>query len=197
MPILNANIPYFKIYIRSEFLYNLEAHWGEFIPGYVFGVSSLPARALGWHVMTENGGIFWRLPIHALALSKNSPKMKLEELQLWDNISSEISITEFTFLKNSLCRVFINKMQFRGRYLFTIDYFNSPDADSPDEHKCSHILALDNGNLAAQPNNRILWDITGFTETKEKPDWKINTHKWICADNVEIENTDRFFYGDR
>ena len=47
------------------------------------------------------------------------------------------------------------------KYLFTVDWAhpdsNILDADHseiPHEHKCAHILALDDGNYAAQPNNR-------------------------------------------
>ena len=53
-----------------------------------------------------------------------------------------------------------------GSYLFTVDFAhpesNIVDTDHseiPHEHKCAHIMALDDGNYAAQPNNRIIWDI--------------------------------------
>jgi hypothetical protein len=36
-------------------------------------------------------------------------------------------------------------------------------SEIPDQHKCGHVLALDNGNYAVMPNNRILWSIPSFT----------------------------------
>jgi hypothetical protein len=50
----------------------------------------------------------------------------------------------------------------KGRYLFTLDWsegdFNELDfgyASKPDQHKCGHVIQLDNGNFAIQPNNRM------------------------------------------
>ena len=73
--------------------------------------------------------------------------------------------------------------------LFTVDWAhpesNIVDTDHseiPHEHKCAHIMALDDGNYAAQPNNRILWDITSFTVREEVPDWKVQTSNWEVED---------------
>ena len=48
-----------------------------------------------------------------------------------------------------------------GKYLFTVDFahpesniLNTDHSEIPHEHKCAHILALDDGNYAAQPNNQ-------------------------------------------
>jgi len=56
----------------------------------------------------------------------------------------------------------LDKKFYHGKYLFTIDWAH-PDtnildvehSEIPQEHKCAHILELDNGNYAAQPNNRL------------------------------------------
>jgi hypothetical protein len=57
-------------------------------------------------------------------------------------------------------------------------------------------MALDDGNYAAQPNNRILWDITSFTVRDEVPDWKVQTSDWEVEDmgKWKTEDTDRYFY---
>jgi hypothetical protein len=57
-------------------------------------------------------------------------------------------------------------------------------------------MALDDGNYAAQPNNRILWDITSFTVRDEVPDWKVQTSEWNVEDSGKwkTEDTDRYFY---
>ena len=43
--------------------------------------------------------------------------------------------------------------------MFTLDWCESEDAEEAGDsaHKCAHLIALDNGNFAAQPNNRIQW----------------------------------------
>ena len=58
-------------------------------------------------------------------------------------------------------------------------------------------MALDNGNYAAQPNNRIIWDIPSFTVKKEIPfDWKVQTSEWNVEDTGKwiTEDSDKFFY---
>ena len=57
-------------------------------------------------------------------------------------------------------------------------------------------MALDDGNYAAQPNNRILWHIPSFTVRNEVPDWKVNHKVWSVEDSREwrTADTDKFFY---
>ena len=58
-------------------------------------------------------------------------------------------------------------------------------------------MALDDGNYAAQPNNRILWHIPSFTVRDEIPDWEVNTNYHSVEDSRDwkTEDTDKFFYG--
>ena len=68
-------------------------------------------------------------------------------------------------------------------------------SEIPQEHKCAHILALDNGNYAAQPNNRLLWHINSFTTDTSWPDYKVQTTYWDAEDNDMVtEDSDRMFY---
>ena len=55
-------------------------------------------------------------------------------------------------------------------------------SEIPHEHKCAHIIALDDGNFAAQPNNRCIWDIPSFTVKDDIPDWKVQTSEWNVED---------------
>ena len=87
-------------------------------------------------------------------------------------------------------------------YLFTIDWghpesniLDTEHSEIPAEHKCAHILALDNGNYAGQPNNRILWDAPNYTVNDGVPDYSVQTTKW----NVEnkdwlTEDSNKMFY---
>ena len=59
-------------------------------------------------------------------------------------------------------------------------------------------MALDDGNNAAQPNNRIIWSIPSFTVRDEIPfDWKVQTSDWNVEDSSKwkTEDTDKYFYG--
>ena len=69
-----------------------------------------------------------------------------------------------------------------GDILFTVD-FAHPDpnildtdhSEIPHEHKWRSCVALNDGNYAAQPNNRLIWDIPSFTVKDQIPDWKVQT----------------------
>jgi hypothetical protein len=56
-------------------------------------------------------------------------------------------------------------------------------SEIPHEHKCAHIIALDDGNYAAQPNNRCIWDVPSFTVKDNIPDWKVQTSEWNVEDD--------------
>ena len=58
------------------------------------------------------------------------------------------------------------------------------------------VIALDDGNYAAQPNNRCIWDIPSFTVKDNIPDWKVQTNEWNAEDTSQwrTEDTDNFFY---
>ena len=90
-----------------------------------------------------------------------------------------------------------------GKYLFTVDFahpesniLDTDHSEIPHEHKCAHIIALDDGNYAAQPNNRCIWDIPSFTVKDNVPDWKVQTNEWNVEDTSQwrTEDTDKFFY---
>src|SRR5262245_42682763 len=123
MAYLSENIPHFEVLVRKEFLYNLEKGHGKFIPGKVFGVSCILNRALGFHVMLENGAIFWRLPLAAFCHKKSANNVAVQECQLWDNISYNISVTHYDFLKHCDANIKTRSGKtVKAEYLFTIDY---------------------------------------------------------------------------
>ena len=75
-------------------------------------------------------------------------------------------------------------------HIFLLVDWAHPDAnildtdhsEIPHEHKCAHIIALDDGNYAAQPNNRCIWDLPSFTVKDSTPDWKVQTNEWNVED---------------
>lgn len=203
MPELNADIPEFECFIRKEFLYDQKGHKGEFERAVCFGISSNPGRAIGFHCFTETGAIIWRLPISALthggAVGEN---LNLETLELWDCFSENVAVHEFRFLSESKVKTILRDGNiYDGEYMFTIDWWGSPSADGAGDlgHKCAHILKLDNGCFAAQPNNRILWSEQAFISKPfgKRPDYLTNTHIFKCENGAkwQTEDTDKMFYG--
>jgi len=157
----------------------------------------------------ENGAVFYRLPISAFIQRgfdvKEVPRMRLDELELWNCFSYYPAVTSFDLLDGQSGKFFgKDKKWHKGAYLFTVDFAhpesNIVDTDHseiPHEHKCAHIMALNDGNYAAQPNNRIIWNIPSFTVKDEVPfDWKVQTSDWNVEDSGKwkTEDSDKFFY---
>jgi hypothetical protein len=67
------------------------------------------------------------------------------------------------------------------------------------EHKSHHILLLDNGQIALQPNNRVKWSEPSFVtkDFPEKPDYQVNK-EWFNAEGFEkwrTEDSENYMYG--
>jgi hypothetical protein len=127
----------------------------------------------------------------------------LEDLELWNSFSYYPAVTTFDFLIGQRCKYLGKDKKFiHGQYLFTIDWahpepniLDTEHSEIPDQHKCAHVLALDNGNYAAQPNNRILWNIPSFTTATHWPDYKVQTTEWNVENkDWKLEDTDDMFY---
>ena len=196
MAYLNANIPPTYAQIKREYLYDLKKHHGEVEDCIIFGLSAITGRSILWHAIMENGAIFYRLPISAFIQKGfdplRVPARRLDELQLWNCFSYYPSVHSFDILAGQA-----------GKYLFTVDFadpesniLDTDHSEIPHEHKCAHIIALDDGNFAAQPNNRCIWDIPSFTVKDSIPDWKVQTSEWNVEDSRawRTEDTDKFFY---
>ena len=208
MAYLNANIPVIYSQIRREYLYDLKKHHGEVEECVIFGITSMSGRGILFHAIMENGAIFYRLPISAFIQKgfkpEDVPRHRLDEMELWNSFSYYPAVTSWDIIDGQSGKyIGKDKKWHSGKYLFTIDWgppdaniLNSDHSEIPHEHKCAHILALNDGNYAAQPNNRLIWDIPSFTVKDEIPDWKVQTSEWDVEDSNKwkTEDTDKFFY---
>jgi hypothetical protein len=203
MAYLNANIPPIYCKIRREYLYDLKKHHGESEECVLFAIASISGRALLFHALLSNGAVYYRLPISAFFQKRfhrsEVPDMSVDELQLWNCFSYYPAVTHFDFLGGQRGKFFgKNKKEYPGNYLFTVDW-GHPDtnildvdhSEIPQEHKCAHILELSNGNYAAQPNNRILWNIPSYTTEVNKPDYKVIN---MTNKDWKTDNTNDMFY---
>ena len=192
MPHILANIPPVACYVRKEYLRDLQDGHGEFTPCYWVTVKAPRHRALYVEAfLPEYGALYDKLPISAFVQSPKTPENDLELglLQMWDVNSSGIAVIEKTLLKNMPCKY---RDQYgawhKGTYMFTVDMVqpepNELDADwaaLPAEHKSFNFLRLDNGQFAAQPNNRIIWmDESTVSRNPKIPDFKVSTQLYTA-----------------
>jgi hypothetical protein len=167
----------------------------------VFGVTSLPSQVPLFNFLMEDGGIWWHAPISAFCSKPNTEPIDLHELELWDSFSYNISVTKFAVLQNKKMKYAGRSgKEYMGRYLFTLDWAHSDYnelnfgvSEHPDQHKAGHVIQLDNGNFAIQPNNRIkVFDPSFATKPNEVLlERKVNSHiytvenspKWVTEDS--------------
>lgn len=168
---------------------------GELVEGYWVTVKSLPGRAFYFETyLPEYAGMYDKLPISAFLTKPEipSPDMDLTNLQFWNCMDHGVRVIEKQFI--STMKIECRTKDFgtmNGRYLFTIDNFH-PNHDivdtnvseTPEEHKAHNVIALENGQIALYPNNRIrIYDLSLTPDEPKIPDFKTSTHYY------EVENT--------
>lgn len=187
MAYLNTSIPPIHCQVRGQYLNNLESNYDTYHDCILIGVASIPSQATLFHIMMKDGSVYWRLPISAFCWKKDAPAQELRELQLYDSFSYFISCHSFSYIKHSRVSYKSKKSGeiYEGNYLFTLDWAWADESISnvgvseiPYEHKCGHVIKLDNGNFAIQPNNRMRFFDPSFTDGEEFIDKKINSHLW-------------------
>jgi hypothetical protein len=207
MAYLIANIPPIEVFVRKEFLYDFLTDEkgnllgkGEYESAHWLTVKSIPNQALYFESLIHDfGAVYDKLPLHAYVWRKDvdvNNLYPLDWLQLWDGMSYNISVIRKERLRNARCEVVMkDKSRASGYYLFTIDPCSSDPneadvswAETPNEHKSFNIIKLDNGQFAAQPNNRIVWRHQSQTPSCDLkiPYFRFSTRKWFC------ENQDRW-----
>jgi hypothetical protein len=209
MSYLVSNLPPIQCYIKKEYLYDLQKGFGEFEPCVWVSVKSIKGRALYIESLISNyGALFDKLPISAYVWRtdiKEDEQLPLDFLEIWDSFSYNISVIEKSTLKGLQCKVFMkDKKMYDGEYMFTIDSCHSDPnelnvslSQTPNEHKSFNIIKLDNGQFAAQPNNRVLFYDQSLTPKGVTiPDFKVSTKEFMCENGLKWSagENDDFFY---
>ena len=205
---LVANLPPVECFVRKEYLYDLDGRGeGEFTPAIWVSVKSIRGRALYFEsLLTEYGALYDKLPLSAYVWRTSlGYELPLDYLEIWDSFSYHITVIEKATLKGLRCAMYAkDKEYYNGEYMFTIDschddpnMLNTTLSETPNEHKSFNIIKLDNGQFAAQPNNRMKWFEQSLIahETKD-PDFKVSTKYFSVEQNPKWSagNQDRYFY---
>jgi len=208
MSFLNDDAPPIYCRVRAEYLYDLQSHHGEYEDVVVFGVSSIHGRAIGFHVITQQGAQLARVPISALVHKEHDPHLPLHYLELWDCFSYQVAVHQFNYLNLMRCKAILRDKQIiEGSYLYTIDWYGNHDAENPGDggFKNAHVIALDCGCYCALPNNRIIWHLPGFLsnpvrpELGERPEYLTNSQIFKCEidEKWTVEDSYKMFYEDK
>jgi len=201
MSFLVHNLTPFPVHVRKEYLYDLKHGYGLLSPGTWISVKSVTAKALYFETLLHDyGALYDKLPISAFLWKEDYDEnelLPLDHLQLWDCFDYNITVIKKPLL--SRCKFLSkNKKFYWGEYLFTIDTchanidsVNTNFSEHDPEHKSFNVLKLDNGQFAAQPNNRIIWyDASLVPENLKTPDFL------VCSQNYQCEDGSKWSVGD-
>jgi|TARA_R110000851_G_scaffold28821_1_gene80131 hypothetical protein len=188
------------VWIKKEYLYDHQKGHGDLTPGIWISVKSTQAKALYFEtLLTDYGALYDKLPLSAFVWKQDydkSNQLSLDTLQLWDCFDYHLTVIQKPLL--SRCEFFgKDKQMHPGEYAFTIDtahadisILDTNFSEHDPEHKSFNVIKLDNGQFAAQPNNRVIWrDQSLIPEKLMTPDFK------VCSQNYKVETTPKWTVG--
>lgn len=202
MSTLLVNIPSQHVWVRKEYLMDMEDGHGEFVRGVWIAAKSIGGRALYFETyLPDYGAVYDKLPISAFVSRPETPNpdYPLSELQFWNCMDYGVV---------AICKQFIASMQYeasmrcgdvvKAGYLFTLDNYHADNdvidcstSEVPAEHKAMNILELENGQYCAYPNNRMrVYDVSLTPKEVLTPDFKASSQLF------SVENHDFTRYGD-
>ena len=209
MSSLVVNLPAQKVWVRKEYLRDLQDGHGEFIEGVWVSAKSIPGRSFYFETyLPEYGAMFDKLPISAFVSEPKTPDpdLDLPNLQFWNCMDYGII---------NVCKQFVASMDWQvrtrhfgnlmGTYICTLDnYHDDPDvidystSEIPAEHKSFNVLELENGQFALYPNNRCrIFDISLTPQEPKIPDFKVSTEFYQVENGINwgrLGDTDEYFW---
>jgi hypothetical protein len=214
MAFIEASLPPIKVWVRDGFFFDdpdNQEYVGKYTKAILISIRCNEGSAALFQVLTEHGMMRDKLPISAICWKQPDTEevwktYPFHSLQLWDCFSKVFTLVGLNYVYNANVDVLMkNGDTVGGTYMLTIQWGSNENtgidltlAEDFQEHKSHHLIMLDNGLFALQPNNRIIkWYEPSFvtSEYKGKP-WKINTQEYSCEqyDKWMTEDSDNFLY---
>ena len=196
-----------KVWVRDEYFYQGKKGKGGFTQGIIVSVRCMPGQAVLFQVLLDNGVLRDKLPSHALLTKPEipNPDLPFHYLQLWNCFSYNFTLIKLNFISGGPVEVYMKDKKFySGKYFATINWGSNDIntditlSEDPMEHKSHHIILLDNGQIALQPNNRIKWFEPSFVTKPfpEKPNYLVCNEFYNVEDHEKwnTEDSERMFY---
>ena len=206
---LICNLPAKKVWVRREYLRDHQDGHGEFVEGVCVSAKSIPGRAFYFETyLPEYGAMYDKLPISAFLQFPQTPviDMDLGNLQFWNCMDYGVMAINKGFIAEMdvELRTRDHDLQ-KGSYLFTLDNYHANKdtidnnvSEVPQEHKSHNCIALENGQFALYPNNRMrLYDLSLTPETPCMPDFKVSTIEYQVESGStwgRLGDTDDYFW---
>jgi len=191
---INHNIPHQYWHVDLSFMGVKETR-----KCIVHAIQSYGGKALLFHVLTDFGAHLSRVPLNFLSHKLTTDEhLPLHMLQLWDCFSDNVSFVQFDYLTEARVKATLkDRSLIWGNYFGTVDWYENGFTEEPTQFKQGHIILLDNGQIAMQPNNRLQFFDMSFTGKsfpmhklrviEETPSVESVSEKWLITG-------DEYFY---
>lgn len=145
--------------VAETLLYNMDPTRTGLVPCEIIGLSSYPGTAPTAQILVEGSFVFSDVPLHLLfnkRVTKPPEKpLGLDVLVLDKCPDGAIDLSFNPHLARDKCSVYFSRMEaatdeerwMSGTYRMTVDWFR--------DNLNAHLIALDNGQFALQPQGKI------------------------------------------
>ena len=128
MSTLICNLPSIEVWVRKEYLRDLEDGHGEFVKGVWVTAKSIPGRAFYLETyLPDYGALYDKLPISAFVSRPDTPTpdMDLYNLQFWNCMDYGVVSVHKQFIGSMDYEILTRDHgTMKGRYICTIDNYH-------------------------------------------------------------------------
>lgn len=155
--------------IRKEFLYNLEAWQGGFLPARIIEVTSYKGHVPTFSCIIEERFLFHYLPIQAFAWKEVEP-LSFEKANYVTCPSDILDVV--TFKQIDKCHVYNRGGDYlgHGKIVTTIDW--------PNDNELCHLIKMDDGNLVLRPSHKVILSFQDDWAAPKLPSFMKLRHEW-------------------
>lgn len=145
--------------VAEALLYNMDPARTALVPCEIIGLSSYPGNAPTAQILVEGSFVFSDVPLHLLfnkrLVAPPENPLGLEILVHDKCPDGAIDLSFNPHLARDKCSVYFSRMEtakdeerwMSGTYRVTVDWFR--------DNLCAHLVSLDNGQFALQPQAKI------------------------------------------
>lgn len=177
-------------FVRQSFVYSSGAE-DALVPCVWFAISSHPGRAMGCHVMLENGAVVLELPLHALIPSDQEELPRPDRIltprnvQRWDCFGWDAEVFEVPYLQDLSVQILNDDHTpslYAGQPLFFIDWKDNGFSNYPEQHKWMIVVRHDLNYFMALPQDLMVFRDDSFTRSDDTMLKRIKrqTEAWSC-----------------
>lgn len=180
----NVSLPRHRyVGVVPEFVLRAES-LASLIPAVWVGVSVTPGRALGCHVLLENGALVVDVPLHALRARPGTAwtPVDLREAVAWDCFGWDAECWEPAYVSGLDAALLSPEHELttqRGTLWFAVDHLTDGFALEPAQHKHLWVVHRHQDDaLLLLPQDRLLIEERSFTDLSTVPPIRRQTTVW-------------------